>query len=123
MICEHKNATSEVTKEATCTEAEVRTYTCPKCGKTWTETKDALGHDWVEDRRVDPTCEVEGRIEYHCTRCNETKTEILPMLSGSACSIGSNPIDDGGSGGDTGNPGDDGGSGGDTGNPGDDEGN
>ncbi len=34
--CEHTNATNEITKEATCMEKGIRTYTCG-CGETWTE--------------------------------------------------------------------------------------
>ena len=35
-----------VTKEASCTEKGVKTYTCTKCGKTQTEEIPALGHSW-----------------------------------------------------------------------------
>lgn len=37
--------TSSVTKEATCTSAGVRTYTC-SCGDSYTESIPALGHSW-----------------------------------------------------------------------------
>ena len=44
---EHSWGEGKVTKEATCTEAGVRTYTC-SCGETKTEEIPALGHDWGE---------------------------------------------------------------------------
>ena len=44
----------EVTKEATCTEKGVKTFTCTKCGETKTEEIAALGHiDENEDGKCD----------------------------------------------------------------------
>ena len=39
---------SKVTKAATCTASGVRTYTCSKCGDTYTKKISALGHKWGE---------------------------------------------------------------------------
>ena len=46
---EHTHSWDEgkVTKEATCTEKGVKTFTC-SCGETKTEEIEALGHDWGE---------------------------------------------------------------------------
>ena len=44
---EHSWGTGVVTKEPTCTEKGVRTFTC-SCGETKTEDIDPLGHDWNE---------------------------------------------------------------------------
>lgn len=38
--------TSEITKKPTCTEKGEKTYTCSKCGNSYTEPIDALGHNW-----------------------------------------------------------------------------
>lgn len=43
---EHSYDDGVVTKEATCTEAGVKTYTCSKCGDTKTEEIAATGHTW-----------------------------------------------------------------------------
>ncbi|MCI9083356.1 MAG: hypothetical protein HFI70_13965, partial [Lachnospiraceae bacterium] len=52
---EHQhNYQSEVTKEASCTEAGVKTFVC-ECGEKYTETIPALGHKAVTDPRVEPT--------------------------------------------------------------------
>ena len=115
-----------VTKEATCTEDGVRTFTC-KCGETKTEaipakghspaaavreneaaptctetgkydevvycsvcsaelsrktnTTDALGHDWDDGVTViEATYEAEGLIRYTCSRCKETRDEVVPVI-------------------------------------------
>lgn len=87
--CSHSGATSEITGQPTCTTSGNRKWTCPKCSKSWNEEISPLGHDWVEDERVEATCESEGYVKCHCSRCDELKTETIPMLSGSACSTGS----------------------------------
>ena len=43
--------------------------------------EDEVGdHDWEEIDRVEPTCTKDGYIVYKCTRCEETKTEVLKAL-------------------------------------------
>ena len=43
--------------------------------------EDEVGdHDWEEIERVEPTCTEDGYIVYECTRCEETKTEVLKAL-------------------------------------------
>ena len=43
--------------------------------------EDEVGdHDWEEIERVEPTCTKDGYIVYKCTRCEETKTEVLKAL-------------------------------------------
>ena len=63
-----------VTKEATCEEAGSKTYTCTHagCGKTKTETIDALGHSTSHVDAKSPTKTEPGNIEhYKCTRCGK----------------------------------------------------
>ncbi len=58
-----------VTKQATCTEKGVRTFTC-ECGDTYTEEIEATGHTEVTDKAVAPTCTVKGKTEgSHCSVC------------------------------------------------------
>ena len=54
----------DITKEATCTEAGVKTFTCTDCGETKTEEIPALGHDLKHHNEKAATCKAEGNIEY-----------------------------------------------------------
>ena len=66
----------KVTKEATCEETGVKTYTCATCGSTKTEDIKALGHKEVKDAAVAATCEKDGLTEgNHCSVCNKVLTE------------------------------------------------
>lgn len=61
-----------VTKEATCTEAGVKIYTCTVCGETKTEDIAALGHDLKKTDAKDATCTEDGNSAYWtCERCNK----------------------------------------------------
>ena len=72
-VHEH-NYTSTVTKNATCTEAGIRTFTC-ECGDTYQESIDALGHDFGEWTVTKPaTCTEKGIETRHCSRCDATET-------------------------------------------------
>lgn len=73
---EHEHAYQEkVTKEATCTETGVKTYTC-SCGEKYTEEIAALGHKEVIDAAVAPTETTEGKTEgSHCSVCNKVLKE------------------------------------------------
>ena len=70
--------TSAVTKEATCTETGVKTYTAKATldGKQYTTTKEealaVLGHDLTHHDAVTATCEENGNVEYwSCSRCSK----------------------------------------------------
>ncbi len=67
------------TKEATCTEEGVDTYTCSDCTYTKTVTLDKLDHDYAEEETVDSTCTEKGHILYKCSMCGGTKQEELPL--------------------------------------------
>ena len=73
---EHKWDEGVVTKEATCTEAGEKTYTCTVCNATRTEKIEATGHkystEWTIDKEA--TCTESGSKSHHCTVCN-AKTE------------------------------------------------
>lgn len=68
-----------VTKEPTCTEAGVKTYTCTTCGATKTEAIAALGHVWgaytVTKHAVNGN---DGEKTRTCSRCDTT--ESAPLL-------------------------------------------
>ena len=69
----------EATQETTCTLPGLMTYTCSKCGDSYSEIVSALGHDWkctdhVEDVKDEETGEVvrSGYDIYTCSRCGDT---------------------------------------------------
>ena len=80
---EHKWDEGVVTKEATCTEAGEKTYTCTVCKETKTEKIEAAGHkystEWTIDKEA--TCTESGSKSYHCTVC-DAKTDIteIPVI-------------------------------------------
>ena len=77
---------SKITKQATCTEAGVLTYTCTSttgtCDKkTYTETIPAKGHsfstEWTVD--VEATETTPGSKSHHCTVCDaKTDVTVIP---------------------------------------------
>lgn len=81
---EHAWNQGEVTKEATCTVAGIKTFTCKAdgCGTTSTEAIAAKGHSLVTDAAVEATCTASGLTEgSHCSICNhvEVKQETVDM--------------------------------------------
>ncbi len=68
--CEH-TYTSEITREPSCTVPGLTTYTCSKCGKTYTATIDPLGHDWLLTDSVETTYTLDT-TGITCPTCNGT---------------------------------------------------
>ena len=73
------NYTSNVTKEPTCTDTGVRTYTC-SCGDSYSETIPALGHHYVSSVTKEPTTSSEGVMTYTCDRCGHSYTRAIAKL-------------------------------------------
>ena len=69
--------TDAVTKEPTCTETGIRTYTCTVCEQSYTEEVPALGHDYHSEITVPATCTEKGELTYTCSRCDNTYTEEI----------------------------------------------
>jgi uncharacterized repeat protein (TIGR01451 family) len=64
--------TSEVTTEATCKEAGVKTFTCSVCGDTYTETIEKIAHTPEVVDAKDATCYEEGYTgDTVCSVCGE----------------------------------------------------
>lgn len=74
----------KVTKEPTCAEEGIKTYTCATCHQTKTEPVAKKPHTEVKDEAVAPTCQTEGKTEgSHCSVCGEVikAQEIIPKLA------------------------------------------
>ena len=78
----HKHSYDAVVTAPTCTEKGYTTHTC-SCGDSYVDTYvDALGHAWDSGKVTkQPTATETGVRTYACTRCNETKTESIPVVS------------------------------------------
>ena len=62
-----------VTKPASCTETGVKTYTCAKCGDSYTETIPAAGHTTETRSAKEPGCTEAGYTgDAVCTVCGKT---------------------------------------------------
>ena len=78
----HKHSYDAVVTPPTCTEKGYTTHTCA-CGDSYVDTYvDALGHAWDNGKVTkEPTATETGIRTYTCTRCHETKTETMPVVS------------------------------------------
>ena len=78
----HTHSYKDVVTAPTCTEKGYTTHTC-SCGDSYVDTyTDALGHAWDGGTVTkEPTATETGIRTYACTRCNETKTESIPVVS------------------------------------------
>ena len=78
----HEHSYTAVVTPPTCTEKGYTTHTCA-CGESYVDTYvDALGHSWDSGTVTkEPTATETGVRTYTCTRCHETKTESIPVVS------------------------------------------
>ena len=97
---DHKhNYIAAVVKEATCTEAGEKKYTCA-CGDSYTESIPALGHNYTSRVTKKPTVYAEGVMTYTCSRCGDTYTKSIKKLASNPSTPdnrpggGNPPIDD-----------------------------
>ena len=81
-VIPHVHSYTAVVTPPTCTEKGYTTHTCA-CGDSYVDTYvDALGHAWDSGTVTkEPTATETGVRTYACTRCNETKTESIPVVS------------------------------------------
>ena len=75
--CSHSYTSS--TQDATCTADGKTTYTCSKCGDSYSETIAKLGHDYITET-TEPTCTTDGVTVYTCFTCGHSYRESIPML-------------------------------------------
>ena len=75
----HLFDTGAVTKEATCTKAGTKKYTCYVCGYTKNETY-TVEHVLVVDKSKQATCGTAGEIRTYCENCNYEKIDKVAAL-------------------------------------------
>ena len=75
----HEHSYDAVVTAPTCTEKGYTTHTCA-CGDSYVDTYvDALGHAWDNGKVTKEPTETETGVKtFTCTRCGETKTEVIP---------------------------------------------
>ncbi|MFW5651746.1 MAG: InlB B-repeat-containing protein [Acetivibrio ethanolgignens] len=78
------NYTSKVTTEPTTDREGVRTYTCDRCGHSYTESIPKLPeeeheHSYSDSVTKEPTCTDTGIRTYTCS-CGDSYTETIPAL-------------------------------------------
>ena len=78
----HTHSYKDVVTAPTCTEKGYTTHTC-SCGDSYVDTYvDALGHAWDNGKVTKEPTETETGVKtFTCTRCGETKTESIPVVS------------------------------------------
>lgn len=70
--------------QPTCTAQGYTTHTCSVCGDSYKDSyTNVLGHAWDNGVVTKPATDIEPGVKtFTCTRCGETKTEIIPKLDG-----------------------------------------
>ncbi len=73
-----------VTKQPTCKETGIKTYTCTTCGDTRTEVIPTTDHVWSSWKVVkEATADQAGQEERTCSVCGEVETKEIPATGGS----------------------------------------
>ena len=78
----HTHSYKDIVTAPTCTAKGYTTHTCA-CGDSYVDTyTDALGHAWDNGKVTKEPTETETGVKtFACTRCHETKTESIPVVS------------------------------------------
>ena len=72
---------SGVVTAPTCTTGGYTTYTCSKCGNSYTgDTVAAKGHNYSAEVTTAPTCTTAGVETYTCSWCNDSYTKTVLAL-------------------------------------------
>ena len=81
-VIPHVHSYKDVVTAPTCTSKGYTTHTCA-CGDSYVDTyTDALGHAWDNGKVTKEPTETETGVKtFTCTRCGETKTESIPVVS------------------------------------------
>lgn len=78
--CSHTYDEGVITREASCREEGVRTFTCQRCGETTQESIPMPEHSYRESVAREPTYEDPGIRAFTCEACGHRYTEPIPTL-------------------------------------------
>ena len=80
-ICEHEYK-EIVTTPPTCVQKGIKTFTCSKCGDSYTDEipMDLTAHEYTEQVTWPSTCSQIGVKEYICSICGDSYTKKMPMV-------------------------------------------
>lgn len=71
---------SQITKQMTCETDGEKTFTCTRCGDTYTEAIPATGHNDIVTV-VEPTCTADGYTEHKCKDCGRVvRSDVTKAL-------------------------------------------
>ena len=77
-VCNHNYVLTSST--ATCTEAGTATYTCTKCGDSYTESVAATGHSFTtkasDSKATDATCTAAATYYVQCDNCDAVSNSV-----------------------------------------------
>lgn len=79
--CEH-DYSAAITTPATCTEKGIKTFTCTKCGDSYTEAIPSIGHNYDKTSVVAPTCDEKGYTAHICSNCGDSYQDTLVPATG-----------------------------------------
>ena len=83
VLAKSHSYTASVTKDSSCSQAGIKTYTCTICGDKYTEAIPLKTHTIVSDNALEPTCTKYGLTEEkYCSVCGkvfETQEKIEPL--------------------------------------------
>ena len=77
--CDHEYDEGVVTTEPTCVDTGVKTFTCTKCGDTYTEEVPVIDHVYEPVVTKEATFDDEGETTYTCQLCGDSYTEAIPV--------------------------------------------
>ena len=77
-ICEHEYK-GVVTTPSTCTQKGMKTFTCSKCGDSYTEELPLAAHEYTSQVTRPSTCTQKGVKTFTCSECGDSYTEDLPL--------------------------------------------
>ena len=79
--CKHTYEAA-ITTKPTCTDKGVKTYTCSKCGDSYTESVPSTGHNYDKSEVTAPTCTDKGYTTHTCSACGDFYQDTLVAATG-----------------------------------------